>query len=79
MSAYATTLGIFGMKTPDLHTAHPAMAYKLILTCLIEGWNKHFKVVIRNPNVMDVDALREHIFEKKCKAWSEFADTLSLS
>src|SRR6266404_4043025 len=51
------------------------MAYKLILSCLIEGWNKHFKVYIPDANLMDVDALRESIFEK---AWNEYADTLSL-
>ncbi len=54
------------------------MAHKLILSCLIEGWNEHFKVIISDGNLVNVEALRESIFEENCKTWNEDFRTLSL-
>ena len=53
------------------------MADQLTLSCLIEGWNTHFKVYIPD-NLVRVDILRKIIFEENCKTWNDRYHTLSL-
>ena len=58
---------------------------KLVLSYLIEEWNKHFQVVIPDGNLVNVNASllkngfsrRKSIFKEKCKTWNE-PHTLSL-
>ena len=52
------------------------MADKLVLSCLIEGWNEHFQVYVSYGN--SVDALRESISQNTRKDWNQNSHTLSL-